>query len=498
MTAAPRKPTFRTKLAIGLGYVASSGSHNVVHVLAHCVYNVTLGVSPGLVGVLLCVQRIWDAALDPVAGHVSDNVRSPLGRRRPLMALAIVPLSLSFAALWLFPAGASHRTLFLYLLTASLLFCTARSFYGIPLLGLQAEAADGYHERTRISGFTQIAGAAFAFLPNWLFAFAQSPIFHGVIPGVRTMALALAALFLIAGLAPILLARESFDAKSARAQPRLRLKDSLRLVLGNRPLARILGMQLAASFGYNVVGVLGLYATFYYVYRGDIRHAAVMQGWAGTAFQFAAIGSVLAYRRLSERIGKRATLQIALGVLMAGSAAKFILFQPAHPWLIVFIWAANGAGITGVTTLALSMLADTVDLGELQSGARLEGAYVSIYCLSDKVGYAAGALLSGFILSGIGFDVRLGGAQADETLWLIRLLYAVVPLAGALAAAIVIHGYRLTERDANETRQRLQLARNARSQTVVAGGADPGCPAFDAEARGDHALLPTDPIPISD
>lgn len=455
MTAPKRPPTLRTKLGIGLGYVASSGSHNVVHVLAHCVYNVTIGISPSLIGVLLCAQRIWDAALDPVAGHLSDNVRSPLGRRRPMMALAILPLSLCFAALWLFPAGASQRTLFLYLLVASLLFCTARSFYGIPLLGLQAEAADGYHERTRLSGFTQIAGALFAFLPNWLFAFAQSPIFHGVVAGVRTMAIALAGLFLVAGLAPLLLIRESPESKSVRAQPRLQLKESLRLVLRNRPLTRILGMQLAASFGYNVVGVLGLYATFYYVYRGDIRHAAVMQGWAGTAFQLAAIGSVLACRRLSERIGKRATLQVALGVLMTGSAAKLILFQPAHPWLIVFIWAANGAGITGVTTLALSMLADTVDLGELQSGARLEGAYVSIYCLSDKVGYAAGALLSGFILSGIGFDVRLGGAQAVETLWLIRFLYAVVPFAGALAAAVIIHGYRLTEREAIETRRRL-------------------------------------------
>jgi GPH family glycoside/pentoside/hexuronide:cation symporter len=449
----------REKVALGCGFVTSQGSDNVIHVLANPIYNVTLGMSPALIGVLLFFQRIWNMTVDPVAGHVSDNFRSRFCRRRPLLAMAVVPLAVFFASLFLVPAGFGGRALFIYLLAASLLFYTARSFYAIPLLGLQAEATSDYHGRTRLAGLTQIFFFAFAIIPNWLFAWIQGPLVAGPRAGIRDVGLALGVLFLLAGLVPVFFARERLYAPLVSRQEGASLRQNLRTIAANRPFLLILGAQCLTTLGYNMVGVLGLYITFYYVYPGDIPNAAVMQSWAGTAYQIAAIASIPLYRRLSVAIGKKGTLQVSAGVLMIGCIARMVLFQPSHPWLVVLIWAASGAGTTGISVLCLSMLADAIDNEELRTGARREGVYASALSLCDKLGYSLGGLLSGFILVAIGFNVRLGGSQPAETLHLMRLLYAIVPFAGALAAALVIHRYPISEVRASEIAEQLEARR---------------------------------------
>jgi len=447
-SAAAERVTLREKTALGLGLVTALGSHNVVHVTAYSIYNVELGLSPALLGVVLFIQRIWDAALDPLVGHFSDNFRSRYGRRRPFLAVAVGPLAVLFAAMWLVPRGATSQVLFGYLLASSMLFYAARSLYWIPLLGLQVETSADYHERTRLAGFTEIFFAVFAILPTWLFALVAGPLFPDAVTGIHAMGLALGGLFLLTGVAPVFFVHERAYARVARQQARAPLRESLATVMRNRPFLLVLGMQAAATFGYNVVGVLGMYINYYYVYGGDIRRGAIMQGWNGTFFQVGAIGSVFLYRRLSVSIGKRSTAVAAAAILAGGSACKWLLFRPEHPWLQIPIWVFNGAGITGITVMGLSMLADAADYEEWRSGARREGVYVSILSLVSKIAYSTGALVSSFLLVATGFEAKLGGAQAARAMFLMRLFYATFPLVGALGAALVIRRYPLTERAA--------------------------------------------------
>ena len=463
----------REKTALGLGFVTSLGSQNVIHVTANSIFNVTMGMSPALISVVLFVQRVWDAVLDPLVGQFSDNFRSRFGRRRPLLAAALVPLAVFFAAIWLLPRGLGERGLFAYVLVWSLLFYTARSFYAVPLFGLQVEATPDYHERTRLTGFTQILFFAFAIIPNWLFAWIQGPQFPDPLTGVHRMGLMLGGFFLLTGLAPVFLGRERYYSQVASRPARARFRDNLRTALRNRPFALILAMQGVASFGYNIVGSLGTYTLYYYVYGGDIRRGSVMLGWTGTAFQLGSIASVFLYRRLSRRWGKRRALLTALGILMVGSAAKWYLFQPAHPWLQILVWLANGAGTTGIAVLTLSMLADAADYEEWQSGDRREGLYASMLSFSDKAGYSLGALISGFILVGTGFEVRLGGAQSAQTLLMMRVLYAVFPFVGALAAALIIRRYPLSEERAYEIKAELERRRGQANPVARTGAPEP-------------------------
>ena len=51
-------------------------------------FNMGLGISPIVLGVILMIIRFYDAISDPIVGNISDNVRTPWGRRRPLIRIA--------------------------------------------------------------------------------------------------------------------------------------------------------------------------------------------------------------------------------------------------------------------------------------------------------------------------------------------------------------------------------------------------------------------------
>lgn len=456
-SAPEKKVPLREKIGLGFGLVASQGAHNTVYVLAHQVLNVSLGMNPALITLLASIQRIWNAILDPVFGRWSDNLRTRFGRRRPLLFLGAFPLAASFAGLWCFPRFFGGTPLFLYLLVFSLLLYGSLSLYSVALGGLQIEVAADYHERTRVVAFMQLCFLGFTIAVQWFFSVIQ--IFRDQITGLRWIALGTGAFFLAAALTPVCLVRERFYGLVANRQGRLRLADGIRAARRNPPFLRLLVAEGSMSLGFFLASILGVYLNYYYIFHGNIKSASLMQGWLGSAFQVAAFGSVFLFRRLSVRIGKRRTFQMAALAHLASAAAKLLLFLPAHPCLQVVAYLAGGAGFAGTELLSLSMLADVVDLDELQTGVRREGLYWSMLSWGDKICASAGTLISGLVLIWIGFDTKLGGAQPPATMLLMRLFYAGFPLVGALIAILAINSFSITEKSAHAMKEELERRR---------------------------------------
>ena len=75
------------------------------------VLNLGIGLDPRLVGIIGFIPRIFDAVSDPLMGYISDNTRSPWGRRRPYIFLGAIISSLVFAGIWQFPDGPQRRSI---------------------------------------------------------------------------------------------------------------------------------------------------------------------------------------------------------------------------------------------------------------------------------------------------------------------------------------------------------------------------------------------------
>jgi GPH family glycoside/pentoside/hexuronide:cation symporter len=104
------------------------------------------------------------------------------------------------------------------------------------------------------------------------------------------------------------------------------------------------------------------------------------------------------------------------------------------------------------------MLADVVDFGELEGGTRREGAFASTLSYVLKLGTTFTLLATGPLVELTGFEARKA-LQDTTTITKLRILFAVLPAAASLLAALAMSRYPLTRDAMNAIRARLEARR---------------------------------------
>lgn len=123
-------------------------------------YNQVLGLDAFLTGLALAIAVLVDALSDVAVGYVSDNWRSKLGRRHPFMYAAVLPVALSFYALWNPPetVTSSSASLFGYLIVLAILVRSFLTLFEVPNAALGPELTKNYTDRTRLMAFRYLFG----------------------------------------------------------------------------------------------------------------------------------------------------------------------------------------------------------------------------------------------------------------------------------------------------------------------------------------------------
>src|SRR5690348_13586562 len=142
----------RTKLLYGSGSIAFGVNDQSFQYFLLPFFNLVVGLPAAWVGVAIAVTMVFDAFIDPVVGQISDNLRTPLGRRHPFMYGSAVPLAICYLLLWN-PPHWSNVALFYYLIGVAILVRTFITFYEIPSSSLVAELTPDYHNRTTFFAF---------------------------------------------------------------------------------------------------------------------------------------------------------------------------------------------------------------------------------------------------------------------------------------------------------------------------------------------------------
>ena len=97
---------------------------------------------------------------------------------------------------------------------------------------------------------------------------------------------------------------------------------------------------------------------------------------------------------------------------------------------------------------------DICDLDELETHERREGLFGAIYWWMVKFGAAFAGLLSGLILSLVGFD-QTQTLQTEEALNGLRAAFILVPATGTAIGIWVMRSYDLGETRVREIRREL-------------------------------------------
>ena len=453
------------KVGFGLGSFLDMWGHWLYPSLAFHVFNVFLGVAPGLISTALGLKIFVDAVSDAMFGWLSDNTRTRWGRRRPYILVGGVLAGIGLPLLFAVGRGWSDSEYFVFMLVSTCLYVPVLSCFNMPWSSLGAEMTPDYHERTRVMSVKN----AIQKLPELaMFVAAQFTtlaIFNDasgkpdILLGAQVYTAILGGIMVVVAVLIFSLTRERYyERVVARNHQRVPFKDTLYRTLKNRPFRQMLGTMMAYNLATAMVGLLGYYATVYYVCGGNLAEATKWNSMMGVAGMVCGLAGIPFAGWVAKRWGKRNALMTVLSLGIAAFIGDWFFYNPSLPVLQLF--ASGGVAFIGAGfwTIYGSAMADVIDHDELDSGQRREGSFAACGSWISKVGLALGNMISGWILQFTGFDAKLP-VQDEQAIFLIRVLLSGVPICGLVVALVVVSRYFLTEQRVHEIRTQLEARR---------------------------------------
>ena len=443
---------FAEKLALGAGGLPVYLGLAAVAALATPYYQMTLKVSPTLLGAALTVPRFLDAFIDPLVGRFSDNFHSRFGRRRPLIAFGALVQALAFGLIWMVPTGWSQYGLAAWLVASQIVFYVGYAFFSVPFAALQYEITPDYDERTRVSSFVGFFGKVGEMGNNYFFAIASSALFVSVSVGVRSVGWVIGCVLLgVVAAIPAFFVRERFFHR-AEQQEKVRLLPGIAAAFRSRAFVILVGLTLLQIVAGMFASSLDYYLIVYSIFGGDVPGGSVWKGNLSMGYAIVGILSIYPVAWLAQRIGKTRTVVIAFVLTFFGAIGKWLFFTPGSPWRILLDPLLCGPVWIAINILTPAMLADICDEDELRGGMRREGLFGAIFSWIQKVGYSTAAFGASVSLQMTGFDAALGGAQPPDTIFRIRLILALSTAVWAVLAIILLRLYPLSRQRAHEIR----------------------------------------------
>lgn len=430
-----------TQTLYGVGAISSGIKMRALSAFLLIFYNQAVGLSPTMVSLAITIVMVMDAVSDPVIGYFSDHLRTPWGRRHPLMYASAAPLALGFVLLWNPPAGWSEAALFGYLLACLLIIRICDTFFELPSLALAAELVEDYDGRTGIVGkrifFRTLASLLVVVLGLQVFLKAHADGGGGPADRVGylgfslTLAAIMVASILISSLATHRfipwLPKPSNRAGAPTHSPRQFLRD-VRGLISNPSALAMLGVGAFTAVAGGAKAGLELYFGLYFwqLSQGQISVLALLTA-AG------ALSGALLVPLVSRRLGKRnGTITCyALALLVGCVPVTLRLFGLMPPNGSDALFAcltidAILAGLLYVMTAVMmnAMLADVIEDVAARSGQRSEALLFSADAFFSKAVSGLGVLISGGLLALIAFprDVKTHAPDA-EMLWRLGALY---------------------------------------------------------------------------
>ena len=120
--------------------------------------NLPFLVPSAMVGVVMLVSRLGGAMSQPIVGHISDRYWSRWGRRKPFLAMAIVPLVISFFLLLTPSLNHTRIENIVYLIVLLSILNLAIAVYQVSYLAWLPSLTQAPEQRVTLSSLMAIFG----------------------------------------------------------------------------------------------------------------------------------------------------------------------------------------------------------------------------------------------------------------------------------------------------------------------------------------------------
>lgn len=394
-------------------------------------YSQQFGISLAALGAIFLAERLWGALADPLVGALSDRTAGRFGRRRPWIVAGIGVFALATAALFFPPADVSP----LYLGAGLFAFYLGWAMIQIPYFAWSGEISTDYHERTRIATFLTIASSSALLLVLLLPAAIDQ-----LRPGDDRLRFAAMGAAILAMLLPAAwLTLRAFPERAAVpvARERPGLVRTLRLVMGEKLLLRVILSDLAVTFGQGVRGALILFVVS--IYMGLPQWGSLLML---SQFVFGIAAGPI-WMTVAKRFGKHQTAIVGELVQVAINVG-LLAIVPGSLALLIALTVAQGLAQGSGNLMLRAMVADIADHHRLQTGQDRTALFYSAFSISMKAGLALAVGVALPLVGLFGFDPA-AARNTPEALQGLLLVFALGPALAHLCSAALLRGFPLDE-----------------------------------------------------
>ena len=421
-------------------------------------YTDVMGISAGVVGVLMMAARFVDAFTDVTMGQIVDRSKPTKdGKFKPWIRRMAGPVAIS--SFMVFQGGFANMSYTFkvvwmtvtYLLWGSVFYTSINIPYG----SMASAISDNPTDRTSLSNWRTI-GATLAqtaigvILP--LVVYYTDAAGNSVLSGEKMMIGAL-----ICSIGAVICYMLCYHMTTERVKveqntQKFSFKELIKQLVHNKSLIGIIVCALV--FLLAQLSLSNMNAYVYPNYFGNIK-AMSIASLAGTVVILALSTFIV---KVASKIGKKELSIIGCFI----SAASFILLFIIHThnvwvWVGLIIVATIGTSMFNMVIWA--MITDVIDESEVQTGVRQDGTIYSVYSFARKLGQACSSGLSGVLLSIIGYTTAT--AFDPKVVDGIYNITCLVPAGGMILLLLALWFlYPLNKKRVEENAEKLRIKRN--------------------------------------
>ncbi len=428
------------------------------------IFNTGFGLDPVLLSWAVMLPRLLDGITDPLLGHLSDNIKTRWGRRKPFLLVTTILGAILMAGIWWANPAWPKSWQFAYLIVCATLYYMTWGTYSMTHYALGYELTDDYHERARVMAIRTLFLQMVVAVVGWTYWLAQRPVFGGEIQGIRWIGAGMAVFILAAGLVPVLFCKERFALTNRKHEPILKsIKQAVRLGVFRTYLA----VRFFSAFGLVVFNQLIFYVNTYFVCGGDKDLATKIIG-IGTMLTVVLSMAVLPLvPRISRSIGKRKAVIVGCGIALLQACLMPLLYTPANPYLQLVAAALTAPLIAIAIVLRDAIVPDICDIDEVENGTRREALFTAVVSFVYKMEVSFCVVLVGYLLRFSAFDQTLK-VQAPEVLTRLQWFTFTPNILFCALALLFAIRFPVTEAYMAEVRRKLDLRRSGLSTATSA------------------------------
>lgn len=417
-------------------------------------YTDVMGVSAGVVGLVMTVARIVDAFTDVTMGRICDRSRTtPVGKFKPWLRRMCLPVALASFLIYQSgmagaPMGVKIAYLFVtYILWGSVFYTSINIPYGSMASAISAEPDD----RQSLSTFRTMGGT----LAGVVIGVVLPLVAYEKVDGVET--LVGPRVTLAAGVASVLavvcyLLCYNLVTERVTIPASNQKQDSVWQMLKSAVHNRALISIIAASIVMLLVQ-LTIQNMSGYVYP-DYYNNATAQSASNLAMMAAMLLAAGLVKPLAKRFGK---CEVSVVSSLFAVAINLILFfvRPENVWVYVGFQFLCWLGLGMFSMVSWALITDVIDYSELKNGKREDGTVYALYSFARKLGQAVSAGLTGLLLELVGYSAATRTDAAVQA-GVFNISVLVPALGFALLAIILWFWYPLHKKQVDENVQALK------------------------------------------